>query len=99
MSLCTIYKDSDGRQYVTQGQLAACKDGAGSDGEVIVASLTAPEIILLRVQINAAATRAEGLAAVAHPPDFLEGSKRLLLTQPHDFCEAKRPGFRGKEEM
>src|SRR4051812_5821644 len=100
MSLRAVGEDCNGRENVTDGELASGEDCSGRNGELPAATFAAPHLAARQiVKLYRAALWAEGVTAVCRKPDRLEGVIRLLIRQAHHLRQTERPGLFREKEM
>lgn len=98
--LRAVRENGNRGQHVLKRKLAAGEDGRGRGGELGRASLALENPARGElVDFDAAALRADRLAAVVGPSDRREHLERLVLGKPHDLGEGEGAGLAGKEEM
>lgn len=100
MPLGTVDEDRDGREVISDRQLARMKHGPGRDAELPAAILAPPNRPAGEgIDFDGAAAWAVRLAVVVRPADFDELRVRFRRGQPHDLSEGQAPCGCGEKEM
>jgi len=83
MAFCSIHEDGDGQEIIADRQLAAGKDCAGRDAELMRAALALEQwTALVFVYGNATAPGANRRTVRRMPADFAEGIACLVIRKP-----------------
>lgn len=100
VALRAIREDGNRHEVVANRELAVGEDGPGRDRELAIASFAFEDRAgLVGVDGNAAAGRANRVAAGGSPTDFPEGAAGLVVAHTRDLRQRERASGGGEEEV